>query len=464
MKPIDDALLADAVAYADEWLRYRQRTLRVPGIQVAIAHGDRVLLSRAYGVADLAQGTPLTTEHRFRIASHSKMFTATALLLLQERGALALDDRVGRWLDWLPAGEGELGRVTLRQLVSHAAGVIRDGVDNGFWQLERPFPDEARFRSLLERASVVYAPNVRFKYSNFGFTLLGLVVERVSGVPYNTFVREQVVEALGLAGTGPEPEDEVWDLLARGHSDQNYGRDRVVLPHADTHAMSAATGFYATAEDLCRFGRAHFLGNRALLSDESKREMQHEQWHIEGEERGYGLGMVTYEIGGRRLVGHTGGFPGFITSTMFDTEHQLVVTVLTNASDGPASDLSAGVVRLVNRAQQATPATSGSAPLSRFTGRFFGYGREVDVARFGGELVAIDPEGVNPLEPKTTLAVLGQDSLRIIEAPGFASPGEEVRYEFAAGGEASAIWWAGGRLLPEAAFEAQRASRFPATR
>lgn len=458
MKPLNPELLQDAAAYAGEWVAYQQRTRRLPGVAVAIAHRGRTLLERAYGVADLERGTPLRTDHRFRIASHSKMFTATAALLLQERGALHLDDRLGRWLDWVPGGEGEVGRVTIRQLLSHSAGVIRDGVDTGFWTLRHAFPDEPEFRHLLERASVVYAPNVRFKYSNFGFTLVGLAIAAASGRPYNDFVRREIVERLGLRATGPEPEVGDDELLSRGHSSDRYGQERRVLPHTDTRAMSPATGFFSTAGDLCTFAGAHFLGSPALLTDESKREMQHEQWRLEGEERGYALGLITYDFGGRRLVGHTGGFPGFITSTMFDPEQQLVVTVLTNASDGSASELSSGIVRLIDRAQEAVP---GDSDRRRFAGRFFALNSALDVVRFGDQLLAIDPEAANPLASTVRLEPEGDGALRIEEAPGFASPGERVEYDFGPDGAAATIRWAGGRMVPESRYQEEVIDAIP---
>ncbi|MGH7911791.1 MAG: serine hydrolase domain-containing protein [Candidatus Dormibacteraceae bacterium] len=446
MKPLDLDLLSDAVTYAGEWIGYQQRTRRLPGVAVAVACRERVLLERAYGVADLERGIPLSTGHRFRIASHSKMFTATGALLLQERGKLRLDDRLGQWLDWAPKGPGELGQVTVRQLLSHSAGVIRDGVDTGFWHLQQPFPDEARLRKLLQEASVVYAPNVRFKYSNFGYTLVGLVVAAASGTPYNEFVHREVVDALGLRQTGPEPVESDRELLARGHSSDRYGYERFVLPHTDTRVMSPATGFYSTVADLCAFARAHFLGNPALLTDESKREMQHEQWRVEGAETGYGLGLITYDLGGRRLVGHTGGFPGFITSTLFDPEQQLVVTVLTNAGDGSASDLSGGVLRLIDRAQEAAP---GGAGLERFAGRFFALNKATDVVRFGDQVLGVDPEAANPVAVCSRLTPIAETTLRIDDAPGFASPGEKVDYTFDDRGVATAIRWAGAEMVPE---------------
>src|SRR5215471_984914 len=115
----------------------------------------------------------MTPEHIFRVASHSKMFTATAILQLVEQGKLRLDDRAGAYLSWLDSA------VTLRQLLNHAGGVIRDGRDADFWRVEQPFPDVAALRALAPDAGIL-PPNTTFKYSNVGFGLLGQVVEVVS--------------------------------------------------------------------------------------------------------------------------------------------------------------------------------------------------------------------------------------------------------------------------------------------
>ena len=136
---ITRAAVEDACAYFDGWLAFRARLDRLPGIQAAVLHDGDVVWSGAHGVADVAAGVALTSEHRFRIASHSKTFTATAVLRLAEHGVLRLDDTVGRWLPDL-AGL-PIARVTLRELLAHGAGVVRDGADADFWCLDRPFPD-----------------------------------------------------------------------------------------------------------------------------------------------------------------------------------------------------------------------------------------------------------------------------------------------------------------------------------
>lgn len=442
---LDRAAVEDAAAYAVEWAEYRQRTAEVPGVALAIGFGGELVASAAFGHADLERGVPLRTDHRFRIASHSKTFTATTILRLAERDELSLDDRLGRWLPWL--GDAAIAGARLREVLSHAAGVIRDGDDAPWWQLRGPFHDEDGLRSASATTDAVLARNERFKYSNIGYSLLGQVIEAVTGEPYATVVRREVVDRLGLGATGPEPGPDDVDGLATGYSSRRYGIARRPFPHLDTRAMASATGFFATAEDLCRYGAAHVLGNDELLSDDSKREMQHEHWAVQGGRGGhYGLGFHVSKIGDRRVVSHGGGFPGFITYTAIDPVDGLVVTALTNAIDGPAEVIVNAVVRLVNRAEAAgrpDPDTVGA--LDRATGRWFGLWGATDVVRLGADLLAIDPELLDPipdasrLEPRDGEA----DAFRIADTGGYASFGETVRLE-----PDGTLQFAGARLLP----------------
>jgi CubicO group peptidase (beta-lactamase class C family) len=464
LKPIEERLLQDAADYIDRWVGYRQRSQRIPGVAIAVGHRGRLVLSRAYGHADLERDVRLTTGHVFRIASHSKTFTATAVMQLVEQGRVRLDDEARDHVSWLPE-EGDVGRVTIRQMLSHAAGVIRDGEDGGFWVLERDFPDADELRAAITGTAPVFPENRQFKYSNFGYALLGQVVEAASGMPYNDYVRRSIVQPLGLRDTGPELDDHARARLATGYTGDHYGLERLPLDHADTRAMSAATGFYSTAEDLCRYGTAHFLGSDELLTDRSRREMQREHWKVEGGEH-YGLGFGIYTVGERRVIGHGGGFPGFITSTRIDPKDQLVVVALTNASDGPAAELVNGMLHIVNRAMEAAaePADQPEVDRDRFAGRYWTLGGAADVVRFGADLVAVDPELPNPFEPAVELKVEGPDLLRITKAPGYGSPGEPVRFTFDDAGRVTHVQWAAIGMVPWEAFEGTVLASVRATR
>ena len=458
---ISRAAVEDAAAYAERWVEYRQRAAEVPGVAVAIRHEDDLVLSAAFGVADLRTGEPLRTDHGFRIASHSKTFTATLVLLLAERGQLSLDDRLDRWLPWLDSVA--IGDVRLREVLSHAAGIIRDGEDVPWWQLRGPFLDVQGLQAAARAAtSAVTTNNDRFKYSNIGYSLLGHVVEAVTGDAYADVARREIIEPLGLRRTGAEPGPDDLPHLATGHSSRKYGMARRAFPHLDTEAMVGATGFHATAEDVCRYGAAHFLGNEELLSDDSKRQMQHEHWEVHGGRGGhYGLGFHVLRIGDRRVITHGGGFPGFITFTAIDPVDRLVVTALTNAIDGPAEVIVNAIVRLLNRAADG----GDPAPeLDRYTGRFFGMWAVSDIVRLGGDLLVVDPDLLDPIADASRLEAVDAgdadgDELRIVDTGGYGSFGERVRYEWDEAGTARRVRFAGAWLLPEGPYREELALR-----
>jgi CubicO group peptidase (beta-lactamase class C family) len=437
----------DAARYAADWVGYRQRTQRIPGVSFAIAHDGDLIASHAIGKADLEADVDLRTDHTFRIASHSKTFTATAILLLVERGQLRLDDRLSQHVSW---AAGPHGDATVRELLSHSAGVIRDGEDAPWWQLRGPFLDLDGLQRAIAETPPVLARNDRFKYSNIGFSLLGQVIAHVTGEPSDVFVRREIVDRLGLPSTDPEPALDD-PRLATGYTASRYGFERRPLPHLDTRAMASATGFSSTAEDLCRYGAAHFLGNDELLTDASKRELHHGFWEVKGGRGGhYGLGFHAFRIGDRTVISHGGGFPGFITFTAIDPVDRLVVCVLTNAHDGPAETIATALVRLIDRAQQASPADDDRrSALDRCTGRYFGLSTVTDVVRLGDDLLAIDPELLDPVADATRLELVEPDVFRIAETGGFASFGERVRFERATPEDAvRAVQFAGSRLLP----------------
>ena len=373
----------------DRWLRFRATQLRVPGFQAAVLYGDEIVLSSAWGMADLDEAVPMTADHLFRIASHSKTFTATAVMQLAEHGSLRLDDRVDRGSPKSPptppaTDDASFGALTLRDLLSHSGGVIRDGRDGDFWQLDAPFPDEAELLRIVADDSLILPSNERFKYSNIGYSVLGLVIARASGTSYHDVVTASIVDRLGLQHTGPEYDPARSDEYAAGYTALVFG-DRRRLEHCDTAAMASATGFYSTAADVCRYASAHFLGDDRLLTDASKRMMHRPAVDIGPGEGRYALGFEVTDVDDRRMLGHGGGYPGHITSTLFDPVERLAVSVLTNAIDGPARELLLGALRIIELSKGWSKDSPAVEPdvAARFVGRFASIWSVVDVVAAG---------------------------------------------------------------------------------
>jgi CubicO group peptidase (beta-lactamase class C family) len=442
-------LLRDGVAYADGWLAHQRELREIPGMVVAVQHEDELLLSKGYGFANLEHQIPVTPDHVFRIASHSKTFTATAIMQLVEDGQVRLDDAVSSYVGWLDAP------ATVRQLLNHVGGLTRDGLEAMFWQLAQPFPDVEGLRAIVRDAGRVLEPNQQFKYSNIGYSLLGLVVEAASGQPYNDYVKTHIVDRLGLRNTGPEMVPDLADRLVTAYTARRPPLPRLPIQDVETRAMSAATGFYSTAADLCRYARAHYLGNEELLSDASKREMQQPYWVVEQADASYGLGFAVQTIGERRMIGHGGGFPGHSTTTLIDPRERLVVVVLNNTigPGGLAAPLATSVVKILNHALAADEARESLPyPRERYIGRFMDLWGVTDIAAFGNTLQALNPDEDDPTARVADLEVADADSLRIARANGYGSPGESVRYERDASGGVTGVWIGGTRSLPSRMF------------
>lgn len=445
--------LKSAVKYIDNWLEFNYKDSRLPGFVVAIQHEDNLLLNNAYGYADTVNKVPMKPIHVFRIASHSKTFTATAIMQLYEAGKLRLDDKISEHLPWfISDSDEEVENITIRQFLNHSSGLIRDGVDANYWQLDGEFPTESELKDFVKNAKLhPIKTNEYFKYSNFAYSFLGQVIEAVSGSSYVDFVKENIINKVGLTDTYPDLCDEAEAKLATGHTPILFNSKRELLKHSNTNGMAAATGFCSTAADLCKYFLTHCYENSSLISDASKREMQHGYWLSEKDDEAYGLGMAEYRHKSGNLYGHGGGFPGFITNTRFNPKEKLVVSVMTNAWDGPAQTIAKQIIKIINYFQNHQ---GDEENLARFEGRFFGKWYIMDVVNVNGKLVSSKPRYWGALDDNTAeeLTVMNENTLLTEKTDSFGSPGEEIIYSFASDGSVNSVIATGMKMLPEKSY------------
>lgn len=445
--------IESALDYVPRWLEYQQRYMPYVGAQVAVRLDHELVFSDAFGYADLATGEKLTPKHLFRIASHSKTFTATAVFQLVEQGSLRLDDTAGALVPELAGSE--VAGVSVRELLSHGAGITRDGRDSSFWSLNRLFPDRDELIQTL-RDGKILDPNVHFKYSNIGYSLLGLIIEAASGQGYRDYVTANIVDRLGLKDTGPDLVTDRQGDYARGYSSRAHGDQRIEIQHIDTVAESAATGFFSRAEELTDYFQAHLDGDDRLLTDASKRRMRQTQWTIAPDSM-YGLGLSITRVNDRTYYGHSGGYPGHITMSKFDPERRLSISVLTNANDGPAATLCNGILQLIDLAldskHEAKTERQKPGNLEKFTGRFVSLWGIEDVAIFGGRLYSLSPVAENPAAEPCELEVISDHETRDVGDKGYGGYSEVNDYRFAEDGSVTELWSASGeRMVPAGAF------------
>lgn len=448
--------LQAAVDYLPRWIEFQMRQHEQPGCVVAVAHQGRIVLEEAFGRADLAKGTRLTPRHRFRVASHSKSFTAAAVLKLRDRDKLRLDDPVGRYVSGLhPA----LAQGTIAQLLSHSAGLVRDGADAGQFVDRRPFLDAQELSAELKRAPPIEA-NMRFKYSNHGYGLLGFVVEALTGEPWRAWLQREIIDAAGLEelADGPPPKA---TPLALGHSGKLPVGRRVVIPgEYSTHAIAPAAGVLSTARDLLRFFQQLApKAKRSLLSVASRREMIRRQWRDPHSsiERYYGLGIISGNLGGWDWFGHSGGLQGYITRTCVLPEQELAVSVLTNAVDGLAHFWLEGAIHILR-----AYAENGAPPrrLGDWAGRWWTLWGAIDLLPMGGKVLVATPVYFNPLLDASEIEVTQPDRGRIALAAGYASHGEPARLVRDRQRQIVEVWLGGTRFRAEAEVAKEMRARY----
>jgi CubicO group peptidase (beta-lactamase class C family) len=293
---------------------------------VLVARGDEVILSKGYGFANLEWNIANTPSTKFRLGSITKQFTAAAILLLAERGKLALEDPVRK--HW-PATPAAWDAITIVQLLTHTSGIPNYTSYPEFMQTKRLMPSTPEGTvGYVRDKPLDFAPGTRMSYSNTGYVLLGYLVERVSGESYASFVRDNIFKPLGMNDSGYDVSAAIVPQRAAG-----YSQGLVNAPYVDMTVPHGAGALYSTTEDLERWTRGLFGGR--LLSAASLEKMTTPFMSD------YAFGLVVTNAGGRKAISHNGGIEGFNTQLTYYPDSKITVAVLANVN-GPAAAQLAG--------------------------------------------------------------------------------------------------------------------------
>jgi D-alanyl-D-alanine carboxypeptidase len=290
-----------------------------------VARNGKVLLQKAWGRANRETGAPVTLDTRFRMGSMNKMFTAVATLQLVEAGKLALDDPIGKILTDYPNKE-LASKVTVRHLLSHTGGT-GDIFGPDFMKNRLTLREHSDYLKLYGSRALAYEPGTLYQYSNYGFILLGAIIERLSGRSYYDYVNDKIFKPAGMASTGSLPESQSVPNRAVGYMASDGG---AWVPNTDTLPWrgTAAGGGYSTAGDLLRFAAA--LESGKLISKASLAEA------IRPHQGNYGYGFQVKGYGSSQSFGHGGAAPGMSGDLRVFPELGYVVVCLSNL-DPPAA-------------------------------------------------------------------------------------------------------------------------------
>jgi CubicO group peptidase (beta-lactamase class C family) len=290
---------------------------------VLITKGGKILLYKSYGEADRSKKVPNTGKTKFRIASITKQFTAMAILLLQSRGKLGLQERACDYLATCPPG---WQKITIHHLLTHTSGLpdYYAAPDWAFYQATPMAPNEI-MEHFMDKP-LDFPPGAGWKYSNSGYEVLGMIIERVSGTTYETFIKENIFIPLNMAHSGYL---EGAEGLATGYADA-YTTQPANFEHPST--LFAMGGLFTTVNDLVLWDQALFT-DRLIPQDLSAKMFTPyhsvpDMGRITG--FGYGYGWFIGDIQHHRAVFHPGRIAGFSTLNSVFPDDGIVVVVLSN--------------------------------------------------------------------------------------------------------------------------------------
>ena len=328
-----------------------------PGCAVAVSRQHTEVLARAYGMADLEHDVPNTTETIFEPGSVAKQFTATATILLALDGKLALDDDVRKYLPEVP----DYGTpITIRHLLNHTSGLRDWGVVaamSGWPRTTRVHTHKHVLDIVAHQQALNYPPGEHYSYTNTGYNLQAILVERVSGVSFAEFTRTRIFEPLGMAHT--EWRDDFTRIVenrAIAYSARRGGGYRMDMPFENVHGNG---GLLTTVGDLLRF--THNLETGELGGPRYLEEMHRQGVLNSGRTISYASGLVIGAYKGVREVQHSGataGYRGFLTRF---PDHGLAVAVMCNAGNANPAGLAHDVADLYLGDAIAT-ADAGATP------------------------------------------------------------------------------------------------------
>lgn len=296
-----------------------------PGGAVMVIQNGEIVHQNGYGLADVENDKPITTDTVFHLGSVGKQFTALGIMILAEQGMLKYDDPISIHLPelaWMDDG------VTVRRLLHHTSGIMgyddSDDIYNALVASAGKPGNENLLQVLAEQGSMLANPGDEYSYSNAGYDLLGVLIERLSGQSYPDFMEENIFSPLGMKHTFAVPND------ARLNEDtvaQSYSTDGAYEPDI-LDGLNGAGSIYSTLGDLYLYDQALYMN--VLVSQETLAEAFASGVLNNGEETAYGFGFELGEYTGEMYIGHSGAWLGFESYYLRFPTRNLSVVVLLN--------------------------------------------------------------------------------------------------------------------------------------
>jgi len=313
----------------DDYIKGEMDTHHIPGVALAIIQDGKAVKTTAYGLANLELNVPVKPETVFEIGSITKQFTAAGILLLAQEGKLSVDDKIAAHLANVPSA---WTNITIRHLLTHTSGIKSYTGLEGF-QLTKHLT-QSQFISAIGREPMEFAPGESWKYCNTGFSLLGYIIENVSGKNYWDFMSERIFRPLGMNATTNRLPSLIIPNRASGYEQTNHMH---INRDYDLTEVFSAGAIASTVGDLAKWNAA--LDCDTLLNAATKEQMWTPAKLNSGKATKYGFGWFIDTLEGHKNIGHSGSTSGFSATIQRFPDDELAIIILTNTDQSIATTL-----------------------------------------------------------------------------------------------------------------------------
>jgi CubicO group peptidase (beta-lactamase class C family)/D-alanyl-D-alanine dipeptidase len=351
---------SEVASRLDRWIATEMEAKGLPALSIALIDDQTIVWARGFGDADPKGHIPATADTVYRVGSVSKLFTDLAVMQLVEQGRVDIDAAVSRYLPEFAPQNPFKTAISLRQLMSHRSGLVREPPAGHYFDPNPPsLLDIVRS---LSRTKLVFEPGTRTKYSNAGIAVVGAVVERLRGQSFSEAVRSSLLDPIGMASSSFDPSADLRRRLASGLM-WTYDGQTVANP-AFLLGTGPAGNLVSTVSDLGRFLSFLFSGGRgtggkALVKAATIRSMAEPQLGKNGEAPSFGLGFAISKLDGHVRIGHGGAVYGFATEVEALPDDKLGAIVITSVdcANGIARHVAESALRLMLAAKRGQPLT-----------------------------------------------------------------------------------------------------------
>jgi|TARA_B110000858_G_C17773925_1_gene461180 CubicO group peptidase (beta-lactamase class C family) len=327
----------EAFQLIEYWLNAQKDYENLTGLTAMVGDEDGIIWSEAFGMAN--EEDLMSVENTFSICSISKLFTSIAIMKLIEEKKIALNDPINKLLPWFDLKQQfeNSPPLTIKSILTHSSGLPRES-NHPYWSWpDFPFPSKEDVVKELKNQEMLYPSSKYYQYSNLGLSLLGYVVEEVSGESFEDYINKNILEPLNMKDTKTYmSEEDYGELLSIGYSSIKRDRNRDKVNFFNADGIAAAAGFTSNVEDIAKFAawQMKLLNSleKNIISSETLKEMHKVSWDDELSSVKRGLGFGVYDFGGERWVGHGGSCPGYRSQLYLNPEMGISYSVMINSS------------------------------------------------------------------------------------------------------------------------------------